>query len=140
MTNPERYCLACEKLGHLTTECHSTHGLNTPAARELFRLTQAANQACVSPEHHQPAAWLMELADRIDPDELWRRPGLEQLDMPPEQQDRLEAGVNLRRYADLLGQGHWRVFPPRRGICFRSSTLAGAVEMAQRDEERRAAS
>ena len=88
-------------------------------------------------EPHQPAEWLLELANRIDPDELWRRPLLETLDLPPEQAARLEAAVNLRRYADLLGEGHWRVFPPRRGICFRSSTLAGAVDMAQRDEERR---
>ena len=38
----ERYCLACEKLGHLTNECHSTHGLNTPRDRELFRLVGLA--------------------------------------------------------------------------------------------------
>lgn len=39
----ETYCLACNKPGHLTTDCHSTHGLNTPAARELFRLVRAAS-------------------------------------------------------------------------------------------------
>ena len=39
----ERYCLACEKSGHLTTECYSTHGLNTPRDRELFRLTGLAD-------------------------------------------------------------------------------------------------
>ena len=38
----ERYCLACEKGGHLTTECHATHGLNTRRARELFRLINLA--------------------------------------------------------------------------------------------------
>jgi hypothetical protein len=32
------YCLACQKEGHRTTECWSTHGLNTPADWELHRL------------------------------------------------------------------------------------------------------
>lgn len=39
------------------------------------------------------------LADRIDHEELWRRPGLEYDSMSPEEQDRLMAGVYLRRYA-----------------------------------------
>ena len=34
----ERYCLFCEKPGHLTSACHSTQGLNTPRDREMFRL------------------------------------------------------------------------------------------------------
>lgn len=38
----ESYCLACQKPGHRTDECHATHGLNTPAARELFRLVKLA--------------------------------------------------------------------------------------------------
>ena len=42
LPEPETYCLACDKVGHLTTECHSTHGINTPAARELNRLCRAA--------------------------------------------------------------------------------------------------
>ena len=48
MSNPipgddaERYCLACDKDGHRTDECWSTHGINTPQARELFRLVRAA--------------------------------------------------------------------------------------------------
>lgn len=41
MTTAERYCLFCNKDGHLTHECLSTHGLNTPAARELARLAGA---------------------------------------------------------------------------------------------------
>lgn len=40
----ERYCLLCEKLGHITNECRSTHGVNTPAAREIFRLCAKKDQ------------------------------------------------------------------------------------------------
>lgn len=43
---------------------------------------------------------LRALADRIDHEELWRRPGLERDTMTQEQRDRLDAAVNLRRYAD----------------------------------------
>ncbi|MFJ3047021.1 hypothetical protein ACIPEN_14415 [Herbaspirillum chlorophenolicum] len=38
----ERYCMFCEKPGHRTAECHSTHGLNTPRDRELSALARAA--------------------------------------------------------------------------------------------------
>lgn len=64
MTHPERYCLACEKLGHLTTECHSTHGLNTPAARELFRVIRAASdlQQAAEPITESQAIQLWHLA------------------------------------------------------------------------------
>lgn len=51
----ERYCLACEKLGHRTDECHSTHGLNTPAARELFRLVRLAHGVAASAEGYVEA-------------------------------------------------------------------------------------
>jgi hypothetical protein len=51
----ERYCLACDKLGHLTNECWSTHGMNSPAARELFRLCSIANAAPPA-EAQQPVA------------------------------------------------------------------------------------
>lgn len=40
------------------------------------------------------------LANRIDHEELWRLPGMEQISLPPEQRDRLDAAVYLRRYAD----------------------------------------
>lgn len=40
------------------------------------------------------------LANRIDHEELWRRPGMERDSMTPEQRDRLDAAVYLRRYAD----------------------------------------
>lgn len=43
------------------------------------------------------------LADRIDHEELWRRPGLERDTMTQEQRDRLDAAVNLRRYASDRG-------------------------------------
>ena len=42
---------------------------------------------------------IRELADRIDHEELWRRPGMDILDMTPEEKDRLMAGVYLRRHA-----------------------------------------
>ena len=43
------------------------------------------------------------LANRIDHEELWRRPGMDRDKMTPEQQDRLMAGVYLRRYARARG-------------------------------------
>lgn len=43
------------------------------------------------------------LANRIDYQELWRRPGLERDEFTQEQRDRLDAGVNLRRYARQRG-------------------------------------
>jgi hypothetical protein len=39
------------------------------------------------------------LADRIDHEQLWRRTGMDRDDFTPEQRDRLDAGVYLRRYA-----------------------------------------
>jgi hypothetical protein len=78
------------------------------------------------------------LANRIDHEQLWRGAGMDRDKMTPEQRDRLDAGVNLRRYADLLGNGGWRIFPPRPGLSFRASTLDKAVEMARRDEDRHA--
>lgn len=83
---------------------------------------------------------LRDLADRIDYEKLWMRPVFERLDgsMTPAQIDRLDAGVALRRYAELLSPGRWLVFPPRGGVQFSASTLAAAAGMAQRDEERRA--
>ena len=86
---------------------------------------------------HAPCAKLLELADRIDPEQLWRRAGLDRQRMTPEQQDRLDAGVNLRRYADLLGSGGWRLYPPRPGMSFRAGSLEAVVGMARRDEVRR---
>ena len=42
VADAETYCLFCEKVGHRTNECWSTHGINTPRSRELFRLSRAA--------------------------------------------------------------------------------------------------
>lgn len=89
-------------------------------------------------EAFEPNAKLMELADRIDHEQLWRLSGLAQMDLPQEKQDRVLAGVMLRRYAELLGNDGWRIFPPRPGVSFRASTLDKVVEMARRDDARRA--
>ena len=43
------------------------------------------------------------LADRIDYEQLWSRPGMEHGSFTPEQKDRLNAGINLRRYASDRG-------------------------------------
>lgn len=80
---------------------------------------------------------LMELADKIDQEQNWRLSGIDQRDrLTQEQQDRVTAGVMLRRYADLMAPDSWRLFPPKRlgaGIAsFRASTLEKAVEMAMK--------
>lgn len=46
--------------------------------------------------------YLRELADKADPDELWRLSGFAQLDLPPEKRAQLDTGVALRRYASHL--------------------------------------
>lgn len=46
--------------------------------------------------------YIDELADLADPDQLWRLPGLQQLDLPPEKRRQLDAGVALRRHAQHL--------------------------------------
>lgn len=51
--NDENYCLVCEKAGHRTEECWSTHGYNTPRDKEIFRLAQLAHLALAAPV--QPA-------------------------------------------------------------------------------------
>ncbi len=78
-----------------------------------------------------------ELANRIDHEELWRRAGMDRFDMTPAQQDRLDAGVNLRRYADLLGSNCWRIYPPKPSVSYRAETFEGVVAMVRRTEERR---
>lgn len=47
----------------------------------------------------EDAAAIKALADRIDHEELWRRPMMERDTWTQEQRDRLDAGVHLRRYA-----------------------------------------
>ncbi|PZP97529.1 MAG: hypothetical protein DI587_17170 [Variovorax paradoxus] len=80
---------------------------------------------------------LRDLADRIDPEQLWRRSPMDRFNsMTPEQVDRLDAGVALRRYAELLEPMRWLVFPPTGSVRFSASTLAAAAGMAQRHETR----
>ena len=49
------YCLMCEKDGHRTDECWSTHGLNSPRDHELFRLARstAPTGAQAEPIYHE---------------------------------------------------------------------------------------
>ena len=84
---------------------------------------------------------LRDLANRIDHEELWRRDPFDRLEgkMTPEQIDRLDAAVHLRRYSDLLQPGRWRVFPPHGGVSFSAGTMDTVFRMAQRQEARRAA-
>jgi hypothetical protein len=82
---------------------------------------------------------LLALADRIDHEQLWRRSGLDRFGMTADQKDRMDAGVNLRRYADILAPGHWVLVRPTGAIQFGASTLDKVVEMATRDESRRTA-
>lgn len=75
---------------------------------------------------------LMELADRIDCDQLWRLSGIDQRNLSQEQRDRLDAGVALRRYADLWQPGRWIVFPPTGPVHFSASTLEQAAKNAKK--------
>ena len=63
--------------------------------------------------YEKSIADLRELADRIDHEELWRRPGLEHLDWPQDKKDRMMAGVNLRRYASKLQEKEDAAAPGR---------------------------
>ena len=42
---------------------------------------------------------LRQLADLIDPQELWRLSGLDRLELSPENKTKLHAAVTIRRYA-----------------------------------------
>jgi len=42
----------------------------------------------------------------------------------------MDAGVMLRRYADLLRPGYWLLFPPEGIVSYLGSTLDDVVEMA----------
>lgn len=77
-------------------------------------------------------AKLMALADRIDYEKLWTRAGMDRRNMMPEQIDRLDAGVNLRRFADLLGSNTWRIYPPKPSISYRADTFEEVVAMVRR--------
>ena len=82
---------------------------------------------------------LRALADQIDHEKLWQLPMIDRDKLTDEQRARLDAGVMLRRYADILAPGRWLVIPPTGGVQFGAGTLGAAYEMAKRDEDRRAA-
>jgi hypothetical protein len=46
--------------------------------------------------------YIEELAERADPDQLWRRNPIDQLELPPDQRMQLDTAVALRRYAHHL--------------------------------------
>lgn len=48
--------------------------------------------------------YLCELADIADPDQLWRLDPFKQNDLEPAKRKQLDAGVALRRYADIVKQ------------------------------------
>ena len=116
-----------------------THEENNPGIAIVFRphqlvafvaaITQPTTVQQAEPPSEKQQK-LLDLADRIDHEELWRRAGLFRKGMTPEQCDRLDAGVALRRYADLWAPGRWVVFPPVGPVHFSASTLETAVEMA----------
>ena len=63
--------------------------------------------------------YLMELADKVDTEQLWRRAGMDIVNMPPDERWRLDAGVALRRHAshiklmhELLGTGRSLLLTP----------------------------
>lgn len=92
---------------------------------------EVASVVTVRPSEKQKQ--LLELADRIDYEQLWRSAGMDHQKMTPEQKDRMNAGVALRRYADLWAPGRWVIFPPEGNVHFSASTLAKAFEMAAKD-------
>jgi len=95
--------------------------------------TQVAEPA-VAPSKRREK--LLTLADRIDHEKLWRRPMMFRDGLTDDQRDRLDAAVNLRRYADLLAPGRWLVLPPTGNLQFSAGSLEAVTEMAKRDQER----
>jgi hypothetical protein len=93
-------------------------------------------QALTDAEISTKQGKLLALADRIDHEKLWRLAGMDHDKLTEEQKDRMNAGVALRRYADIWTPGHWVVVPPTGGIQFGASTLEKAVEMTKRHHAR----
>lgn len=81
---------------------------------------------------------LRALADQIDHEQLWRRPAMDRDSMTDEQRARLDAGVQLRRYAEILEPGRWLIITPSGPMQFSAGTLDGAYAMAKRHETRKA--
>jgi hypothetical protein len=80
---------------------------------------------------------LRELADKIDHEKLWQVAGMDRDKLTDDQRARLDAGVMLRRYADILQPGRWLVIPPTGSVQFSAGNLDKAYEMAKRDEAHR---
>lgn len=75
------------------------HYLNSYVNQSWLGWKHRAALASQAEPSHEPNAKLMDLADRIDHEELWRRPGLEHRDWPQEKQDRMMAGEHpLQRF------------------------------------------
>lgn len=58
----------------------------------------------MKPSNYWTREYLYELADMVDPDRLWRLPGLEQLELPEAKRKQLDAGVWLRRHGAHLDE------------------------------------
>ena len=110
--------------------------IGTPA--EVARLLEVAPAEDVAEAPSQKQQKLRALADRIDHEKLWKRPMMYRDRLTDDQRDRLDAAVNLRRYADLLAPGRWLVLPPTGNFQFSAGSLEAVTEMAKRDQDRRA--
>jgi hypothetical protein len=99
--------------------------------------TPATNQTEEAPSVKQEK--LRALADRIDHEKSWKLPFMDHHKLTADQKDRLDCGIMLRRYADLLAPGRWLVLPPTGNVQFSASTLEKVAEMAKRAQDRRAA-
>lgn len=107
----------------------------TPSEWQSFCASLASrSEAPVAPSAEEPSEKqkkLYDLADRIDHEQLWRVAGIDHSKFTPEQKDRLNAGVALRRYGQLLAPGRWLVFPPEGNVHFGAGTLDAVYEMAK---------
>lgn len=113
-------------------------GLNKSLRAEIVaayaRHIASRPEAPAAPSAEEPSEKqkkLYDLADRIDHEQLWRVAGIDHSKFTPEQKDRLNAGVALRRYGQLLVPGRWLVFPPEGNVHFSASTLDAVYKMAK---------
>lgn len=121
---------ACETLTKLMLVIP---GIDTVMWAKTLRQAHARIEAQVQAVDAPDQVKLKELADRIDHEKLWSWAGMDHYKMTPEQRDRMNAGVYLRRYADLLGSNHWRLFPPKPSLSYRAETLDEVIAMARKD-------
>lgn len=126
ITAREQECATCVGTGTVTDK-----GFGSLATfKDCPDCTASREEAPVTPSEKQQR--LLDLADRIDHEQLWRRPFFDREKMTPDQQDRLIAAVELRRYARLWKPGYWVIFPPEGPVSYSASTLDKAAEMAGR--------